>query len=85
VILARQAKAHYIRFFYVVGPLLVVIGISFSILHWSVSEEYLRRHVGGEENARRLREAWRGGWVGVVGGIAMIAAQYFLGSYVPLP
>lgn len=85
VILFWKAKAHYIPLFYVLGPLLAVIGIIFSILHWSVSDEYLRKHFGGDENARRMREMWRGGWVGVVGGIALIVAQYFLGSYVPLP
>ena len=47
--------------------------------------EYLRQHFGGEENATRMRQMRRGAWVGVLGGVTMIAAQYFLGSYVPLP
>jgi hypothetical protein len=86
VILVWQAEAHYIPLFYVLGPLVAAIGIGFSVLHWSVSDEYLRQHLGGgEENAKRMREMWRGGWVGVLLGVTMIAAQYFLGSYVPLP
>ncbi len=85
VVIVWQAKAHYIPLFYVLGPLMVAIGIGFSALHWSVSDEYLRRHFGGEENARRMREMWRGGWVGAPIGIALVAAQYFLGSYIPLP
>jgi hypothetical protein len=85
VILVWQAKAHYVPLFYVLGPLVMAIGICFSVLHWSVSDEYLRQHFGGDENARRMREMWRGGWVGVPLGVALIAAQYFLGSYVPLP
>ena len=85
VILAWQAKAHYVPVFYVLGPLVMVLGIGFSLLHWNVSDEYLRQHFGGDENARRMREMWRGGWVGVPIGAAMIAVQYFLGSYVPMP
>ncbi len=85
VILVWQAKAHYIPLFYVLGPLVVALGIGFSVLHLSVSDEYLRQHFGGDENAKRMREMWRGGWVGLPIGIALIAAQYFLGSYIPLP
>ena len=85
VILAWQAKAHYIPLFYVIGPLVMAIGVAFSVLHLSVSDDYLRQHFGGDENARRMRETWRGGWAGVLIGAALIAAQYFLGSYVPLP
>ena len=80
-----QAKAHSIPLFYILGALMVVLGIGFSILHLSVSDEYLRQHIGGEENAKRVREMWRGGWTGALLGVAMIAAQYFLGSYIPLP
>ena len=85
VFLVWQAKAHDVPLFYVLGPLVVALGIGFSILHLSVSDEYLRQNFGGDENAKRMRELWRGGWVGVPLGVAMIAAQYFLGSYVPLP
>jgi hypothetical protein len=85
VILVWQANAHFVPLFYVIGPLVVAIGVGFTVLHWSVSDEYLRQHFGGDENARRMREMWRGGWVGVPIGIALVAAQYFLGSYVPLP
>ena len=86
VILFWQARAHYVPLFYVLGPLVAVIGVIFSVLDRSVSDAYLRRQFGGDdENARRMREMWRGGWVGVVGGVALIAVQYFLGSYIPLP
>jgi hypothetical protein len=83
-IIIWQAKAHSVPLSYILGALMVVIGIGFSVLHWSVSDEYLRQHFGGEENATRMRQMWRGGWVGVLLGVAMIAAQHFLGSYVPL-
>lgn len=75
-----QAKAHGIPLFYILGPLMVVVGMGFTALHLSVSDEYLRQHFGGEENAARMRQTWRGGWVGVLLGAAMIAAEYFLGS-----
>jgi hypothetical protein len=84
-IIIWQAKAHGVPFFYMLGALMVAIGIISSVLHLSVSDEYLRQHFGGDENATRMRQMWRGGWVGVPLGFAMIAAQYFLGSYVPLP
>ena len=79
-VLIWQAKAHHVPLNYVLGPLLVVIGITFTALHLSASDEYLRRHFGGEENAARIRQMWRGGWVGVLLGVALVAAQYFLGG-----
>jgi hypothetical protein len=79
-VLIWQAKAQGVPLFYVVGALMVVIGIGFMALHVSVSDEYLRQHFGGEENAMKLRQMWRGGWVGVVLGAAMVAAEYFLNS-----
>ena len=75
-----QAKVHGVPLFYILGPLMVAIGIGFSAMHLGVSDDYLRRHFGGEENATRMRAMWRGGWVGVVLGVALIAAQYFLGG-----
>ena len=75
-----QAKTHGVPLFYVLGPLMVVIGIGFSALHLGVSDEYLRRHFKGDENAVRMRQMLRGGWVGVLLGVAMVAAQYFLGG-----
>jgi hypothetical protein len=80
-----QAKVHSVPLFYILGPLMVIVGIGFSVLHLSVSDEYLRKHFGGEENATRVRQMWRGGWTGALLGIAMIADQYFLGSYLPFP
>ena len=64
---------------YTVGGLMVVLGIFCCLMNWCVSDEYLRQHFGGEQNARRMREMWRGGWVGIVVGGMMIAAGYFLG------
>ena len=75
-----QAMGHGVPLFYVLGTLMVAVGIGFSLLHLSVSDEYLRQHFGGEENATRMRQMWRGGWVGALLGVAMIAAQYFLGG-----
>ncbi len=80
VVIIWQAKSHGVPHFYVLGPLTVAVGIVVTALHLGVSDEYLRRHFGGEENAARMRQACRGGWVGVLLGAAMIAAQYFLGS-----
>jgi hypothetical protein len=85
VILVWQAKAHHVPLFYLLGPLCLAIGIGSLVLHLSISDEYLRRHMGSDENAVRVREMWRGGWVGMPIGVALVAAQYFLGSYVPLP
>jgi hypothetical protein len=65
---------------YVLGVLMVAAGVAISLLHCSVSDEYLRKHFGGEENASRVRRLWRGGWVGVLLGVVMIAAEFFLGS-----
>lgn len=75
-----QAKAHGVPLFYILGPLMVVLGLGFTALNLSVSDDYLRQHFGGEENATRMRQMCRGGWVGVLIGIAMIAFQYFLGG-----
>ena len=85
VVIVWQAKAHYVPLFYILGPLIAVIGVGFSVLHLSVSDEYLRQHFGGDENAKRMREMWRGGWTGVPIGVVLVAIQYFLGSYIPLP
>jgi drug/metabolite transporter (DMT)-like permease len=79
-LLIWQARVHNVPLNYVIGALLVVIGVGFSVLHLSVNDEYLRQHFGGEENATRVRKMWRGGWVGALLGVAMIAAQYLLGG-----
>jgi hypothetical protein len=79
-VIIRQARAHGVALNHVVGALLVAVGTGFSVLHLSVSDEYLRRHFGGEENATRVRRVWRGGWVGALIGAAVIAAQYNLGG-----
>jgi heme/copper-type cytochrome/quinol oxidase subunit 3 len=75
-----QAKANNIPLTYVLGVMTAVIGIGFSLLNRVVTDEYLRRHFGGEENATRVREVWRGGWVGVLIGALLIAAGYILGA-----
>src|SRR2546423_15280542 len=55
---------------YVLGPFLLVMGVGFTTLHLSLSDEYLRRHFGGPANADRMRDMWRGGRGGVAGGTA---------------
>lgn len=45
-----QAKAHGVPIFYVLGLGMMALGIGFSALHLSVSDEYLRQHFGGERN-----------------------------------
>jgi hypothetical protein len=75
-----QARVHAVPLFYALGALMVAVGVGFSVLHLSVGDEYLRQHFGGQENATRMRQMWRGGWVGVLLGVTMIAAQYFLGG-----
>ena len=75
-----QAEANGIPYMYVLGVMTAVTGAGFSLLNAGVSDEYLRRHFGGGENASRVREVWRGGWVGVLLGALMIAAEYFLGA-----
>jgi len=75
-----QAWAHGVPYSYVLGALMVVLGVYCSVMNRSVSDEYLRQHFGGEENAARMRQMWQGGWVGVLVGLAIIAAQYFLGG-----
>jgi hypothetical protein len=74
-----QARERGVPLFYLIGGLMVVVGIGFSLLNWGVTDEYLRQHFGREENAQRMRETWRSGWVGALIGAAMIAAEYFLG------
>jgi hypothetical protein len=59
---------------------MMVLGTGFTLMHLSVSDEYLRQHFGGEENAVRMRQMWRGGWAGVLLGAVMIAFEYFVGS-----
>src|SRR5262249_34845213 len=79
-IVVWQLLAPHIPLFYVLGGLVVVLGIGLAIMHLSVTDEYLRQHFGGEENASRMREFFRGGWVGIVVGAVLIAAGYFLGA-----
>jgi hypothetical protein len=79
-VIVWQARAHGVPLLSVLGGLAVVVGTGSSLLNWGVTDEYLRRHFGGEENARRVRETWRGGWVGILIGAAMIATGYFLGG-----
>jgi hypothetical protein len=47
-----QATAHGVPLFYILGTLIVVIGIGFSVLHLSVSDEYLRQLFGGQRMQR---------------------------------
>jgi uncharacterized membrane protein len=62
---------------YGLGALMIVIGTCFTVLQMTVSDEVLRRY-WGEANVDRMRRTWRGGWIGVLLGAAMIAAAYYL-------
>jgi hypothetical protein len=64
---------------YGIGGILVVVGLGFTILHLSVSDEHLRQQFG-ESSATRTRQLWRSGWGGALIGAAMIAAEYWLGT-----
>jgi hypothetical protein len=79
-ILIWQANVREILLMYVLGVGTVVLALGFFTLHLTVSDEYLRREFGGESNATRMRQLWRGAWVGIPLGIAMIAAEFFLGT-----
>jgi hypothetical protein len=74
-----QAEARHVSLRYVLGVGMVVIGAGFMVLHLSVTDEYLHRHFG-EPAASRMRQLWRGGWVGVLLGAVTIAAEFFLGA-----
>lgn len=76
-ILIWQAKARGIPLMYVLGVGAVVLAVGFFTLHLTVSDEYLRREFSGESNATRMRQLWRGAWVGIPLGAAMIAAEFF--------
>jgi hypothetical protein len=78
-VIVWQATAHGIPLNSVLGGLMIFLGAGFTALHLSVTDEYLVKNFGGEENAHRMREMWSGGWVGIVAGLGMIAAGYFLG------
>jgi hypothetical protein len=75
-----QASVHAVPLFYVLGPMMIAIGFGFSLLNLSVSDDYLRQHFGGQENAARMRRMWRDGWIGMLIGVVMIAWQYFVGG-----
>lgn len=75
-----QSHVHRVPIMYVTGGLLVILGIGFAILNRSVSDEYLQKNFGGAENAARMRQTWRRGWVGVLLGIITIVTQYVLDS-----
>jgi hypothetical protein len=78
-VIVWQATEHGIPLNSVIGGLMVCLGIGFTALHLSVTDEYLVKNFGGEENAHRMREMWSGGWVGIVAGLGMIVVGYFLG------
>jgi hypothetical protein len=70
-------STHLIR--YLVGTVLVVVGVGFAALHLTVSDEYLQHHFG-ESAATRMRSLWRSGWGGALVGVAIIVVEYFLGT-----
>jgi tetratricopeptide (TPR) repeat protein len=60
---------------YMFAVMLVVVGATFTILHLSLSDDLLRRHFG-EQGAVEMRRAWRGGWIGVLLGAALLGLHY---------
>jgi tetratricopeptide (TPR) repeat protein len=46
------------------------------VLHLTLSDDFLRRQFG-EPGAGQMRRAWRGGWVGVLLGAALLGLHYF--------
>jgi hypothetical protein len=74
-----QAEIRQVPLPYLVGVLMFVVGGGFLALHLSVTDERLHRQFG-EAAAGRVRQLWRGGWVGMLLGATMIAAEYFLGA-----
>jgi hypothetical protein len=72
-----QCHVHGIPLWYPLGALLIVLGVGSTIMNLAVSDERLRAQFG-EKYGPQLREQWRGGWVGVLIGAAMIVVTYFL-------
>ena len=63
---------------YLTGGVMVVVGLGFTALYLSFSDERLQRQFG--DSASQIRKLWRGGWIGALIGAAIIAAEYFLGN-----
>ena len=63
---------------YATGGVMVVVGLGFTALHLSFSDERLHKRFGN--SAPQIRKLWRGGWIGALIGTAIITAEYFLGN-----
>jgi tetratricopeptide (TPR) repeat protein len=63
------------RLQYVLGVGFLALGLVFTTLQLTLSDDFLRRHFG-EPSAGQMRRAWRGGWVGILLGGAMLGVLY---------
>jgi tetratricopeptide (TPR) repeat protein len=60
---------------YLIGTILVVLGVVAMIVRRTASDDYLRRQFG-ESGPATWRRTWRGGWGAVLLGVLMIGLQY---------
>jgi tetratricopeptide (TPR) repeat protein len=70
-----QAEAHGVSLQCVLGVTFVVLGAAGLVLHPTLSDAFLRRHLG-EPNADQLRQFGRRGWIGVLLGAALLGLRY---------
>ena len=77
-VLIWQAEARQLSSAYVCGVGSLVLGTVVMVLHLTLSDEFLDRHLG-KEAATSLRRTCRSAWVVVVLGAAMIAVEFFAG------
>lgn len=59
----------------VMGATFMMLGVTFTTLHLTLSDDWLRQHFK-EPGAVQMRRTLRGGWVGMVLGAACIALHY---------
>jgi tetratricopeptide (TPR) repeat protein len=71
-----QTEKHGFATKYVAGVVVVALGATFTTLHLTVSDDFLRRHYG-ERGAVQMRRVWRGGWIGVLLGPVLLGLHYF--------
>lgn len=72
------AEAHRVAFQYALGVGLVVLGVVFTTLRLTLSNDFVRRHFG-ESGAAPARRAWRSGWTGILlmlCGLVMLGLLY---------
>ena len=68
-------KADPVMFRYAIGAACVVIGAALMTLHWTVSDDFLRREFG-ERGARQMRRFCRRGWIVSLSGLAVLGVLY---------